>query len=1135
MLTLRVIDNMVNKHTVRPSEEREWNGYSLSRLAPDGATGCVVNGCRIEKERWGFYVPADGDFVTFMMTDRDPSMVLTVMSLGILGANLYFPTVWAKNLLFPEMPPIPGPAEAGKKVFGFNEVNNVGEGFPVPLPYGKIAFKPHIVGSWTEAIPSQDPTQGKNKLAVLLCLGEGPIHAVGEYTTDQDELTSADGNLPDGLKINDRDASTYENVTCSLRLGSQIQTVMPGCEEVVMGYNSLHQLDEADTWEWKTKSPIQGADVNIRFPKGLRSFEMKTGQLAYLWAEVTVELWSADGTTKLATIVEYIRKKVMDSPYYHTVRLRHLDDGSVIPLDRYIIRAYRSFNHPTFTSGDAGNANNLPWYKSGDTRRQDLMQVFGVNERIAAPIAYRRRAMMLLSMEASQELEGAFPVIEVKVDGRKVRNVETSVVEFSRSPANIAADFATASYSLGRFFDTSYIGSTFTDWQDFCAETVPLYTGSEDTEERAVFDGVFLERVPAWVALQRIAGAGRASIIPFGNELVVKINRERGPVDLFNVATMEDVVVRYEDPNERPNEIRASFINREKDFRPDEIRSNDRDGSATTETKAPGDLDLFGVTRPTQAARELSLSMRANKRLLKGVSFVTSIRGVTAEVGDVVRVQEELPELSWGGLLEGAAAGSITLDRQITFLPGKVYRYLEKKLEADDSESVLSQDFSVSSETTTSTLSFAPLHGTTNAIGRPYSISIRGFEPMRAEIVSSELVEDFKVRLDCIQYEPTVPTDETDPRESNFAQLTPATPPDAVTDLAAVETFERRGVSRISVSWTSSVGAVRFDVYVRIHTASAAAWELAGRTRDSALAFTVAAEFGIGLTIAVVAVAADGAQRTIQNSAQVSLTILRDDTTETVGEIPGNVTGASVALLSGNTYRLSWDAVPDVDGYEVRLNAWTDGAVLASTTDTYFDFQTNRRTQLLMVRAKKDRFYSRCIAAAATPEVAWPGFVNQGIGFSADFDEGDIQNGNKVRNEFASFFQALLQLDNSHQMRYTTKVYDTGAKRAYFVSLDARVMPWPLAPLSTIFLANPNFSIQGPINESVIDWDVSMLYSDDDESWTERVLPKDYFANPIFQEARYFRFRVRASVKEIDGRRDYLACLKRLAFRTDYQ
>lgn len=412
-----------------------------------------------------------------------------------------------------------------------------------------------------------------------------------------------------------------------------------------------------------------------------------------------------------------------------------------------------------------------------------------------------------------------------------------------------------------------------------------------------------------------------------------------------------------------------------------------------------------------------------------------------------------------------------------------------------------------------------------------------GFEPELYEIASYELLEGFRVRVECVQYEQSVYTDDSNPADASYASITPATPPAAVEDPAVSEAFARVGVSRLTATWSLRLGAVRYEVFIRINTGSGGDWQLAARTMSGAVSFDVRAPFGVSVTVAVVAIARDGSARAPANSAQRTIAILRLDDSATVAEIPGNVPGTpTITLVDGNTWRLAWEAVAGADRYEVRFDPWVDAVTLYSGTDTHFDFQPNMLAQQLQVRAAKGGFYSRRVAFAGTPAAAWPGFTEHGVTKVADFDDGAIQNGIKIRDYFGQFGQSLMQVDDRYPLQYVTRAWDAGAVRVHFLSLDVRVNARPQQPLGTLFLSDPNFSLNGPINGSVLDWQLVLMTSDDDAVWVERPLAKDYFAAPVFAEARYFKLKVIVSVKpNADGRRSYLAAVKRLALKWSFE
>lgn len=152
-------------------------------------------------------------------------------------------------------------------------------GLAIPVVYGETSYAGIVISKRVEVVDGDPP---RSYLYVLLLLGSGPVDSIGGYSSDRDGLTGA--ALPAGMLINGNDARNFDEVTVSLRLGTQAQTVMAGFEsipreiavELPLEQNAGTAIDPlAVDWSLAASSTMppgvtaDRATVTIRFPNGL--------------------------------------------------------------------------------------------------------------------------------------------------------------------------------------------------------------------------------------------------------------------------------------------------------------------------------------------------------------------------------------------------------------------------------------------------------------------------------------------------------------------------------------------------------------------------------------------------------------------------------------------------------------------------------------------------------------------------------------------------------------------------------------------------------------------------------------------------------------------------------------------------
>ncbi|MEM5788563.1 MAG: phage tail protein [Syntrophobacteraceae bacterium] len=217
----------------------------------------------------------------------------------------------------------------------------------------------------------------------------------------------------------------------------------------------------------------------------------------------------------------------------------------------------------------------------------------------------------------------------------------------------------------------------FKEWADYCDDPVP--DGSGGTEKRITFNGGFDFDTSLWEAGLRVCQVGRAVPVWNGVHLTLAIDKPSDPVNLYTVGNIEESRFKeiFLPMEERATQIEIDYVNRENDFQRDKLTV------CRTDSANPyrANIDLFGITKPSQAWRAGMYRLNCNKYLVRSAEIDVDIEALNAQIGDVVSIQHDVPRWGAGGRLLGADADTVVLDREVTIEEGLAYKLLVRLAE----------------------------------------------------------------------------------------------------------------------------------------------------------------------------------------------------------------------------------------------------------------------------------------------------------------------------------------------------------------------------------------------------------------------------------------------------------------------
>jgi hypothetical protein len=254
-----------------------------------------------------------------------------------------------------------------------------------------------------------------------------------------------------------------------------------------------------------------------------------------------------------------------------------------------------------------------------------------------------------------------------------------------------------------------------------------------------------------WEAVLRVCQVGRATPIWNGVSLSLAIDKPSEPVNLYTVGNIEASKFKetFLPLEERATEIEIDYTNVLNDYQRDKLTVY-RPDVPNGQYKAS--LDLFGITKPSEAWRAGMYRINCNRYLIRTVEIDVDIEAVNGQIGDVVLIQHDVPRWGSGGRTVFATSGSVTLDKLVMIEEGFTYKLLLR----------LAEDVVYDLQVTDPPGEYTTLH-----VSPEFDVSA-AFDPGKA------YWEDALVRFEgkiyrCIQ-NTLLPTPE--PTDSNFWTLT---------------------------------------------------------------------------------------------------------------------------------------------------------------------------------------------------------------------------------------------------------------------------------------------------------------------------------------------------------------------------
>lgn len=400
--------------------------------------------------------------------------------------------------------------------FGYNPRSAQGEGGAIPWESGQNMNHGTIVAKWTEVDGTGDTAE---ILYIIVCFGEGPT----------------EGNLANGIFLNDRPITDYAGVTTEERKGTWNQTAMTNFPKTKLETRIMERLTNS------------GGPITVTLPReGFDDIEYTFGFDHGMWRVSKSGHYKSNGHSVKVEVAEYGTESwttlhdaeisgYQRAPYYRDASLETDHSFTVDRTKRYKLK---------FTKTGADNA----------TRRADYVSVRAV--RGVVDIAFKRPGKALLGIKAvaTSKLSGD---IDVKVE-RKGKicltyNGSSWVLQYSHNRAFcaytalvqpcITGDGGGTAYAIDHvegFTQAQLDTNFFYEWSQMCDDQVD--DGDGGTEDLMPLHHIFDQRGQLWDTMHQVCQIGRAHLVWTGSLLTGWIDKAwSGSEDLITSEEIDDL------------------------------------------------------------------------------------------------------------------------------------------------------------------------------------------------------------------------------------------------------------------------------------------------------------------------------------------------------------------------------------------------------------------------------------------------------------------------------------------------------------------------------------------------------------------------------------------------------------------
>ncbi len=611
-----------------------------------------------------------------------------------------------------------------------------------------------------------------------------------------------------------------------------------------------------------------------------------------------------------------------NSPLRRSYEVRNLDEA------KYSVRAK--------VVGRAGTT----------TRYQNKIFFTGLAEIIPDNFAYPYVTLLGVRILASAQLSGAMPSISAEVTRSHTVVYDTNVSLWipvrADNPAWACYDILVRPfYSLdvdqdGSVTDMNVEGydgidpatridyDAFTSWADWCD------TETSSGHKRAVVDIVYDSQMSIWDALTHIAQVGRGMVVMRGTQFSCVVDKSSDPVQMFTIGNV------YEDSfketflsiSDRANIVEVTYFDALRNYQRETVTVYGNDwAEGGLEKRAL--ITLTGCTTYDRAYREGIYRLNSNKYLQRTISFDVDVDALACQVGNVIRVQHDLPQWGYGGRVVSSTNSTVVLDQEVPIDGSSTYIvYVRHNDDTVENKTVTTASATTASLTISGTWTVNPERF------ELFSFGVQNAAYKLFRVIAITRSQELRRTITAVEYNESMYT-EGDPVDHNVSALQDI----PIASDIRVEERLKAGVSgmwlsEVHMSWAfygvNERRLTNWEIYRKDTEVDDNVWEYLGTTGDLSY-ISSDSQWHLNHTyqVAICGVDLFGSRSHGPDASEVTktgITILWKYAP------PDDVSKFSVTQ-DGLDVFFTWDHIFDADrrGYEIREGTtWAGGIVLAS-------------------------------------------------------------------------------------------------------------------------------------------------------------------------------------------------------------
>lgn len=355
----------------------------------------------------------------------------------------------------------------------------------------------------------------------------------------------------------------------------------------------------------------------------------------------------------------------------------------------------------------------------------------------------------------------------------------------------------------------------FDQWEAAAAYADELVDdGNGGKEKRFQFDAFFDTSMKRIEAANKAASVGHAVILQHGTSYGIAVDKPAVMRQIFGEGRtiMSSFTGSFSSREDRAHSIEIQYNDTQNDFKNTEFFLRSPNLTIDDAQDNTAQLQLFGVSRRSQAYREGMYALKTNERQLQTVTFQADINAIVCEYGDIIGVTHSVPQLGIAsGRVVAVNGNVITLDKDVTLQPGQTYQIIIQLAATDEiiKRTVKAVDKAITAKDIIITETTPPIQDMDcYAIGLVDKVA----KPFR--IIKIETDGDQKVTITAIEYDESVYDDNyTDYPVIDYTTPSPLMAPVDL-HLQEVNTTSYAGVksTTIHATWAMPTGA-RCDSY----------------------------------------------------------------------------------------------------------------------------------------------------------------------------------------------------------------------------------------------------------------------------------------------------------------------------------